>query len=659
MIFAELPLDPLTAIFNYLDAYEIGYMWFCGSKTLNWKLSTGGAAKRFKLDSWRHLSVSWPKLISQLPHLEILDVYISPYTGSFPDVELDFLKVPESLKHLELSLPWALHYLKLALGANPRLFPNLEALHISRSYHDDVNTWYLMPGSIWPKLTSLSLSDSSWPIQQLDVSSLPPQLTYLEYKAISLNFDGGGFPETLVHLDLCLANQTDIFALLPAGLTAFIIYFDNGADQVHRFDWSKLPRGLLELQLDCPHFSVENATQLPPNLTSIRVSNHMNNDEQLYEIVKVLPRTLTSIRSLLPDPLNLRFVAVLPPNMRQPFHEDTEEDAVPHLPASAEKVRLTERSPPRAPKVVAFPPNTKTVSTPLIDEALASVLPDKVTHLTVNDGQFTVECLKKLPNGILSLMCIQERPLESSHCLKYLPPIAQNIDLLSIDHLTIGEMLAMAIVAPPQSASWFSRCVTDLSIGPIVLSKGQCIHTTGQGPFEADEDVPAGIHPNAPADCTCFFSHLPPLLRTLKLYVAHLPKDAFTQLSCEKTLESIEIRMHGPPTAGLHHFVTTMPPRLQRFYWNAIEEIEIEQNDIRDETLINLPKRLFVLDLPASPVTEACAPHLPPFIAEFTLANRTPPWFETLRKSRMQAWASQHQLPQRRYDDDNYDDDDE
>jgi hypothetical protein len=651
MILAELPLDPLTAIFNFLDAYELGYMWFCGSKALNWKMSTGGAAKKFKLDEWRHFRVSWPKLISQLPRLEILDVYLSPYTANFPDVKPDYLKVPESLKRLELSFPWALHYLKKALQVNPRLFPNLEALYISNSFYDDVTAWDMTPGVHWPKLTYLNVSDSTSPKEPLKMSSLPHQLTYLEYKAVSLNFDGAGFPETLTFLDLWIGNQTDLFALLPAGLTHFLFTFDNSADQVHLYDWSKLPRGLLELSIECSHFNVENASQLPPNLTSLRVSNEITDNEILYQILKVLPHTLTSIRNLLPDPMNLRFVEILPPNLRIPLYEDIEEDAIPYVPANVERLRLAELVPPRAPKVVSFPPNVQTVSTTLIDPALAAVLPAKMKNLTVNNGHFTVETLKNLPKQILTLLSIQECPLESSHCLKYLPPIAETIDLIPIDSMTMESMMTIAIVAPPESASWLSRCLTDLSIGPIVLSKGRCIHTTGEGPFEADNDNPRGVHPDTPADCTCFFSNLPPQLTTLKLYLKDMPKGAFTQLSCAKTLESIEIRMHGAPTAGLHHFVTTMPRGLEKFYWNGFEEFTIDQSDITDESLVDLPKQLYRFDLPASPVTEACGPHLPPFICDFALANETPPWFETLKRSRLEAWANEHQVPQRKYDD--------
>lgn len=615
MLFGELPPDHLELVVAFLKGCEIGNLWFCGNNKLNWKLSRGGAVKHFELSYSSRFGVVWPSLLAEFGVLESLVISVSSSRGNFPAFVPEYEKVSPCLKKLDISFPFSISYLKQAQEKHGVLFPNLE--EFVYNYEFDTELEVLSVTKKWPKLSKLALS-GSLDDTRISSSDFSPSLTDICVSGYCVELSDSQLPSNLLRLEMVVTKCSDFFGSLPRSLQHMDISFQDSsnANDVHHWKWAELPPHLTSLTVGCCHFNVQNAQALPSRLLNLRIDDLEISDAKRKQILKVLPKTLTRLPRFAPDPINIGIARSLPPALALCLFEDIEWNAVPHLPPTLERIRLVNDD-LRVPVIERFPPSLQTLATGLIDPELAAKFPKTLTSLNVTKGNMSLESVKSLPRNLRILLTLEGQAFESIECLKYLPDQLSLLDATSIYLESERERLLPALLAPPESSSWLPRNLTVLSLGPL--------------------DLPD----------SAWFSHLPPLLETLKLCVDSLPPDSLLQLQKYKISE-LEIQARFTPVEGVSHFIITLPRTLERFTWRNLthESEESVDSDILDEHLMNLPPWLYRFVIPKSNLDGSCAPHLPTYLVTLLCGGDAPKWFDLLVHQRNQQWSVERNTPQ-------------
>jgi hypothetical protein len=166
----DLPPEIISMFTNLIPGTEIGRLWLCGSRNLNWKLLNGTGVRSFRLTHLFPNSLAgWISFVSQLKHLEHLAVVSLIGKESITDLS----SLPPSIRNMTLNFPSATASLELTLERHPSLLPNLTALTLSGTNE----TQELIHLPKLPKLLSFSCR-IDYCQAVLVPHSIPPQITH-------------------------------------------------------------------------------------------------------------------------------------------------------------------------------------------------------------------------------------------------------------------------------------------------------------------------------------------------------------------------------------------------------------------------------------------------------------------------------------------------
>lgn len=198
----HLPIDMFSYITTFMDGKDITFLWMCGNKLVNQKISSKNVINRFvlilkKKTRFFQNNIYYPPIINNFVHLRELvikhDIYNSISLYEYDPLivpQEDEYTLPYSLTHLELNnnyispylikhLPMSLIYLKLSDDMNltdscieflPRTLKHLDLCWNSNLTNSSIK--YI------PRLlTYLNLSCNKI-LNDLCIPDLPPSLTY-------------------------------------------------------------------------------------------------------------------------------------------------------------------------------------------------------------------------------------------------------------------------------------------------------------------------------------------------------------------------------------------------------------------------------------------------------------------------------------------------
>jgi hypothetical protein len=615
---ANLPPILLTEAMTWLMADQIGKLYMCGCKLLNWKLTEGGGVQvwawKNRLDDWK----DFPSLMRLFPKLKDVVLYDTSHPVETKPSEAYMEWIPRNVKRLKF---WfrgdAEHLEKMLRASGEGMFPELTSLSVSmagprRPLSEAL--WTLMPKT----LTELDLTTPYGEERvHLRLSGLPPHLTTLKGRFLSFAYpkEGEKFPETIIKLQLDFTrsdgyssiNATltshDWFPLLPAGLTNLHI---SNAPQSRGGDWSLLPRGLATLTLGAPHFDEEAAKALPPNLKSMSI---LEGPPKLsVRALGTLPQTLTTLIGVIPEFITAEVAAQLPRSLTQLTQGETLFEAIPELPLSMNRLKLRNRRYLNGTKYVAPQGGSETLSFAewllalrklrltyldlmVLDEEVAQYLPDTLKEMAIDSGPMSDKALKYLPRDLKSIILTREQPFESESTWKDLPNGIKTLDLLPVNREAV--ILHCKI---EDSAGWLPSSLTKLTLGPMSFP------------------------------CVSWLSHLPKTLTYLKLQISNFDPSSFLHLDLP-VLDNMNITILEDPVDRIAIAIRNLPPSLQYFtlYYPFARKVETH---LENDDLKSLPKNLKSLTIPlSSAINSDVKPFFPASLQSLDIGSSgTPSW---------------------------------
>lgn len=465
--------------------------------------------------------------------------------------------------------------------------------------------------SKWQNLEQIRIVDFAIPFEPFNLSQLDTtNLTVLSTHSF-INVDVNALP---LHLtDLEFRAQTtcpkDVFGILPPHLTRLKIFADGDGSEYARWNWSALPRGLLDLEMTCAEFSPVHASQLPPNLQRLTVLAMDVSEDEAYQIIKELPKSLTFLADFIPSPLSARIAKILPLDLSQSFDRYVAWEAVPYLPPKFSGIQLEQNG--LVPDVDSFSPSVKSVVTEFLDERLALKLPQNLECLSIEDGELTSDAVKSLPQQLKSLDSLA---LMNSEAFKYLPPKLLCLDTLSYNAYGVP-------ILHLESAEILPRTLEFLTLGCLDIASAS------------------------------WFNDLPLPLHVFKFQIMSLPEDSFKNLAKYEKLKELQTSVRLLPTCGVSHFISALPEQLEIFKWTQLPgkdgDDEPPACDVTDSTLSHLPKNLVTLCIPESNITKDCAAHLPLYLTSLDINFEEPSWLVPFKRARFEAACAARGTPLR------------
>jgi hypothetical protein len=617
MFLIYLPSDILSWIFNHVDGYSIGRIWFCGSHLLNWKLSKGGGLTSFFLETETCFPIAWPSLVSKFDQLER---FTFNCIGFIAQVVLKLDDLPRKLRYLSLSSKHDLYYLEKALSENSSIFSDLQSLIIDGSgarFAFDISFV-----SNLPKLTFLSINSDICYGWTLDVDFVPQTLTYLNISAFDVIAQTGKrFPESLTEIQITICLLSNIFALLPDSLISLSILYEDEIPKANNMDWRSLPSGLTSLETHAIGFNSEHAKLLPSGLKSLRIGHiPQSNEQSSIEILKCLPKTLTKAHGIFfPDLITTDVAKAIPSGCKE-VNGNIKLDDVPFLPYGIQNIQL-ENEVIQIINITSMPSNLTFLSCSSIPHDLMVLLPSTLTFLAIGNGYLTLENAKFLPPRLTSLTSSHGQAFESVECWKYLPPTLTLLDVIPLGLSKLDQIKCIETFSSSKTSSaYLPSILRQLTIGPLNIHDAE------------------------------WFSCLPTYLRSVIILCVKMPQNAFSAMGSLKFLRSLQIRCQTMELT-LSHYVLTLPRSLDDFSWLYEKEDQRDEehpnwkklNDLKDSHLMNLPPGLTSISLPRNDgIIGTCAEFMPQYLSSLQIGFRhtMPLWWNEVKERRANAYNS-------------------
>jgi hypothetical protein len=610
----ELPCEILQPLTSSLAAFEIGRLWLCGCKRLNWKLSKGGALTSFKFFSNSYHPLSWPNLISQFERLENFSLTIHEYGAFYPAFELQLHKLPRNLKHIKLSCPLSSHFLHNAFTSDPDLFQSVESLTLSgKDFDSELPPCLYLP---WTNLMSVNGGDYHNYKRQLVLSKIPKTITSLSVSASQLDFsEEGRFPDSLTTLLLELGSPCDILPCLPLTLTQLELTATNETMPFEKLNWEQLPPALTLLTIETREFTKEHAKALPRSLIKLSLVGIVKRTlEIVKDLLPYLPSSITSLTGIWPSPICSELASILPRNLIQRINDDLEWDAVQYLPPGITSIRLRyeTNTPPIIPG--SFPPKLTSFSSEYLTDEIAAKLPSGLKSLSVDMGEISLVSTKLLPRQLSSIISMRRNGFETLECWKHLPPTMTSLDVIPISSSSSRTSYPNPTEAPLDSAGWLPRNLISVTLGPLIIAN------------------------------STWFLHLPSKLTYIKIALLAEPLGGLKHLytTCTK-LTTVEIRCSTvPPRESWDHILQDMPKTLLSFVWSQSNESRLA--NIPESALSKLPPAMTSLSLPdCATITSACLSYFPVTMRSFSHGD-TPGWFHSNLQAQLNARSAHYTI---------------
>jgi hypothetical protein len=587
----------------YLYGDDIAYLWFCGSKQLNYKLKEGGVRSfDISLKTWRPLV--WPTLALSFNKLDSFGTSFAQNVScrSLSNISLSF---SSSLTKLHLHCYNAYSTFLDAIcpvsaPATTRL-PNLQDLWIDGT--GSSNTEPREPFStLFPSLQTLTIAwcDSDRFNQAAPMSSthfallLTPTLTSLENHwclYISSGFDFN-WPTGLTSLETKMLKDDGVgkfelfFPSLPSSLLHLKLHYSSTStfspvDTV----WTLLPAYLLTLACRVDYVTPDHIRKLPRTLTEL----DLNSDCDLSE----LPPSITSMNCHRVDsPQSLP---------RGLLHCDW------LLPAS---------------QIEHLPPKISSISFDIVGDDLIwpAHFHTNGTLKFIQSNGLTNTQLRALPSSVDSISFYDDPGPAGDLDVSLLPRNLTNLSGWANDSFSLAE----------KDAAELPRSLKTLQI--LFVERRQ---------------------PAQPATASwthTFTSGLPRHLTTLKMFGVSLPDGDVWVQGLPATLEILDISLHGQP---LKPAIFALPcPNLSRFWivwdddtkWSIsdhfhklprrVTSIGLRHDDefgqiIPEEAFQQLPPGLVTFLFPTDSSQYKSCPILPRNLLHLRLGGQVPAWWKS------------------------------
>jgi hypothetical protein len=601
-LFQDLHPECLCGIIDLLNAYELGYLWLCGSKNVNWKLSKAGGARSFQFsqDSF-HLD-RWPSLVSHLDHLTYISIVVCGVEDCYSQLVPNLPSLPNSVTDLLLHFTDAQQHFDSAYSANPTQFSKLATLECSGLM--DKRPSNLIQFHI-PSITRLTFAALAMlTLDNLDIGVIPTTLTHFTCHMFRtlVNPSEKSFPSSLTSLDLRFDSYWDFLRYLPPDLTHLQVASRYSKEDTQNYEWNYLPRGLTSLSFSSMKFcSLSFIKSLPSGLLSLTMlgTSFSGTSETSVEILRSLPPKLTSFPSSgLGKKLTASILAALPRSLKSLPYGSLDWENAHLLPSGAETVRLRQSKglPYDDSLIQSIPPQLYILDIDVLTPRIAKMLPESTRIVSVGNGPLSTEMLQNLPTrNLRGLYLVHGVPFEEENDFKAIPRDLNKLDMLPSPYNMPDELPPIFSIKNVESSSWLPRGLVDLTLGLLDINDSE------------------------------WFLQLPPTLESIRFSVLDLPKDSLLKLPCQSTLRIFELCLHTSPQHGWASIIATLPRKLTVVI--ITRNADSEPSDITDEHLANLPSPLTTIALPHSPlVTGSCVPNLPLYLDRISLGRQTPPW---------------------------------
>lgn len=466
----DIPAETLALITCHLHYLDLANLWFSGHARLNTRLAAGTPELSIVFNSDLR-GFSWPPLFnrfSRLTSFVLKDLGSTSTLTSLPNFVTSLRKM-----HIEVWGAFSLFH--EVLCEDPSAFAAMQDLEIAIA---TTETPTRGAGLHWPQnLVRLQIQPQSQFELDLDLSSLPSQLTALTGAFSKIINPAACFPASLMELQLAISGLApDPVPLLPEGLLSLqlsIVYrynpdaADETPTQEQIVNWTRLsipflPRSLTRLRMPFDDLKRADLLLLPRNLT--RLENPLVKQEDF---------------DLLPPMLVAAYCCEL---QRNPVKKSS----CKHLPKALKKVSAEPRAVPylTVPTVHVFGPNKDLVEEmcslglqhlPIEITALQlgklayfplEFLPPKLTKFTCPFVLLEPYEISQLPETVLHLHIGQIPDIEG---WKQLPPRLERLELNSSAPLPVESSLWMprsiqylSTSAAPLSLPWFDKLPENL-----------------------------------------------------------------------------------------------------------------------------------------------------------------------------------------------------
>jgi hypothetical protein len=587
--------EVLSWITEHVEAFDIGKLWSCGCKSLNWKLGKAGGVTTFTFSTTPIYRVIWPRSIVNFELLQSLTIHNNVYHGKFPKIQPDIATIPRKLKKLRLQFDGDLDFLISSMANDPTLFQHLDELDIDASARRDF-PWTLLQ---LPSISSIEISSVT---DKISLSQLPTTLTQLRVRCKYIENPTEHFPSSLTVLQLDLSiPHPNLFSTLPESLQKLYLTGDGVKTSLSEQDWTMIPRDLDSFTLETFEVPIEKLYALPNTLKKLRFNGMRTRTiEKAIEILKALPPSLEEIWGIYPGVITAEIAALLPRSSKQMLYEEMSWDAIPLLPPGMGRVRVPATP---VPSFIKSLPPVEGVAVPRLTTELAAIFPPGMNSLTIDAFTAPREAIALLPRGITFIIAMRDALFEDVESWKDLPPELKTMDVMPITIRSDGENW---IPVPPESSGWFPSTLAEITIGDLDITKSD------------------------------WFSHFPPTLETLKVATKDLPKKSLQKLSASglRLLRVLEFKLRSIPRHGVAIFVRTMPRTLTGFSFQLTDDRDVE-TDIANSDVMDLPVAITDLELPNTPkITSECYSYLPEYLRTFRFTSGySDTWFDDLRNA--------------------------
>lgn len=632
----DLPSEVLCAITAQVTGVEVAYLWLCGLKSLQTKLSDASGVQRFAISFAELGPLCWPSLVSQFRNLQDLEMKDNRYKPKFHLTSDMLQRVPRTTRRLFLETSGCVSAFQFATSSDLQLFPHLQELRLLDLYDKD----RIEKCSItqWPKLLeTLQISISRSILLPLDLLTLPTTLTYLDGTFSELVArEGAVFPSNLQVLKLMLylpehADVSDLFVnfvnLLPQGLHTLSYYLYEGLlNLVPELDYSRLPSGLQSLSMQWSGKNPEEKYKarllaLPRSLTELTLSCTAVSNLVL-SLLPYLPPNLTNAGVFTPHHITKESARQLPRSLKKLYMRSVDWNALPHLPPDVDSVRL-------------YAADNATSLLAELESMQVSYIPVKIRRVHLFATNFP---------------------------LHVLPPTVETIHFDIADeesYLDDGSVVPRDI--PAAIFSDLPRQVTTLNIvnpTSTCTSEEVCINMFASMPRGLTSLVIRLLYTLAPSSAALLPRRLTELRFSLaklqgisKEWLANLPEtlqilsiqgnnvDGTThdwEVNLPQHLSSLHLEFRKSPLEGYGNLLRSIPRRSVSLRTLRILDPECSESGVTNDILANaLPKRLQILRLPASAsITATCIAKLPRTLHTLLLGISTPSWWKQFENHR-------------------------
>jgi hypothetical protein len=317
--------------------------------------------------------------------------------------------------------------------------------------------------------------------------------------------------------------------------------------------------------------------------------------EWSIRVLQALPKNLTRLYGVFPDPMPISVIKCLPPTLIWNATESVDPEGLVLMPPKTQSVTLSSNA--EISKISGFPPNLQALSASMLNDSVASMLPHTLKRLNIHGRKFCLEetQIRVLPRNLISLSVFTEVgvPVDRMESFKQLPALLTSLKLAKRSKLLPEESLPIPSL---ESSQWLPRGLTHLELYPL------------------DHFTPSWL------------DGLPKTLRSMAFECRTLSSSLFTPLADFPALVTFRLRAFQTPNDSWQYCLDHVPPNATSI---VFQDSLLADTALTNASFLGLPPCLSRLDIPNSPkLDKTCLAHLPNLQSLNLAGICNPDWVE-------------------------------